>query len=64
MLFATGPGSEIQKPLAAVVIGGLISSTLLMLFILATLYQVFERTTKLAAHPSPDLPSNTELVPA
>lgn len=38
MLFATGPGSEIQKPLAAVVIGGLVSSTLLTLFILPTLY--------------------------
>jgi cobalt-zinc-cadmium resistance protein CzcA len=43
MLFATGPGSEIQKPLAAVVIGGLISSTLLTLFMLPTLYKVFER---------------------
>ena len=43
MLFATGPGSEIQKPLAAVVIGGLISSTLLTLFLLPTLYKVFER---------------------
>jgi len=43
MLFATGPGSEIQKPLAAVVIGGLISSTFLTLFILPTLYKVFER---------------------
>jgi len=43
MLFATGPGSEIQKPLAAVVIGGLVSSTLLTLFILPTLYKVFER---------------------
>ena len=32
MLFASGPGSEIQKPLAAVVIGRLISSTLLTLF--------------------------------
>jgi predicted RND superfamily exporter protein len=43
MLFATGPGSEIPKPLAAVVIGGLISSTLLTLFMLPTLYKVFER---------------------
>ncbi|MGI8430977.1 MAG: efflux RND transporter permease subunit, partial [Chthoniobacterales bacterium] len=34
MLFAQGPGSEIQKPLAAVVIGGLISSTLLTLFLI------------------------------
>ncbi len=43
MLFATGPGSEIQKPLAAVVIGGLVSSTLLTLFMLPTLYQASER---------------------
>ena len=28
LLFATGPGSEIQRPLAIVVIGGLVSSTL------------------------------------
>ena len=46
MLFATGPGSEIQKPLAAVVIGGLISSTFLTLFILPTLYKVFERRSE------------------
>jgi cobalt-zinc-cadmium resistance protein CzcA len=45
MLFATGPGSEIQKPLAAVVIGGLVSSTLLTLFVLPTMYKLFERET-------------------
>jgi cobalt-zinc-cadmium resistance protein CzcA len=39
MLFATGPGSEIQKPLAIVVITGLISSTLLTLLILPVLYR-------------------------
>ena len=43
MLLATGPGSEIQKPLAAVVIGGLISSTLLTLIVLPVLYRWFER---------------------
>ena len=43
MLFATGPGSEIQKPLAAVVIGGLVSSTFLTLFLLPALYNIFER---------------------
>jgi cobalt-zinc-cadmium resistance protein CzcA len=41
-LFATGPGSEVQKPLAIVVIGGLISSTLLTLLVLPTLYKKFE----------------------
>lgn len=62
MLFATGPGSEIQKPLAAVVIGGLISSTLLTLFILPTLYRVFERKSQPAPHPLPDPPLTTELL--
>jgi heavy metal efflux system protein len=41
-LFATGPGSEIQRPLAIVVIGGLITSTLLTLLVLPTLYRKFE----------------------
>ncbi|MDX1915250.1 MAG: CusA/CzcA family heavy metal efflux RND transporter [Methylophilus sp.] len=41
LLFATGPGSEIQRPLAIVVIGGLITSTLLTLFLLPVLYQRF-----------------------
>ena len=41
LLFATGPGSEIQKPLAIVVIGGLISSTVLTLFLLPILYERF-----------------------
>jgi len=62
MLFATGPGSEIQKPLAAVVIGGLVSSTLLTLYLLPTLYKVFER----GGQPAPDVrlpepPSTQEL---
>jgi heavy metal efflux system protein len=61
MLFATGPGSEIQKPLAAVVIGGLISSTLLTLFILPTLYKVFERKSAPVPHPLPEPPLTTEL---
>ncbi len=42
MLYATGPGSEIQKPLAVVVIGGLITSTILTLYLLPTLYYMFE----------------------
>lgn len=39
LLFATGPGSEIQRPLAIVVIGGLMSSTLLTLLLLPVLYR-------------------------
>ena len=42
-LFATGPGSEVQKPLAVVVIGGLVSSTLLTLVVLPVLYEWFDR---------------------
>jgi cobalt-zinc-cadmium resistance protein CzcA len=63
MLFATGPGSEIQKPLAAVVIGGLISSTFLTLFILPTLYNVFERRSRPVPHPLPNPHLTTELFP-
>ncbi len=42
LLIATGPGSELQKPLAIVVIGGLFTSTLLTLILLPTLYAWFE----------------------
>jgi cobalt-zinc-cadmium resistance protein CzcA len=38
MLYATGSGADIQKPLAVVVMGGLVTSTLLTLFVLPTLY--------------------------
>ncbi len=41
-LFADGPGSEVQRPLAIVVIGGLITSTLLTLVMVPTLYRFFE----------------------
>lgn len=42
MMFTSGTGSEIQKPLATVVVGGLVSSTLLTLVVLPTLYHWFE----------------------
>ena len=45
LLLATGPGSEIQKPLAIVVVGGLISSTLLTLFLLPIVYRHFHRAS-------------------
>ena len=41
LLFASGPGSEIQRPLAIVVIGGLITSTLLTLVLLPILFERF-----------------------
>ncbi|MDT8300910.1 MAG: CusA/CzcA family heavy metal efflux RND transporter [Sedimentisphaerales bacterium] len=43
MLYATGAGSEIQKPLVAVIFGGLISSLCLTLIILPVLYMIFNR---------------------
>jgi len=43
MALATSAGAEVQRPLATVVIGGLITSTLLTLLILPTLYAWFER---------------------
>ena len=50
LLFATGPGSEIQRPLAIVVIGGLVTSTLLTLVLLPILFERFgERQQELSA---------------
>lgn len=43
MLFAMGSGADIQKPLAVVVMGGLITSTLLTLIVLPTIYLLFAR---------------------
>jgi len=43
MALSTGVGAEVQRPLATVVIGGLITSTLLTLFVLPTLYHWLER---------------------
>jgi len=46
MALSTGLGAEVQRPLATVVIGGLITSTLLTLFVLPTLYSWFEKDEK------------------
>ena len=43
MMLSTGIGSEVQRPLATVVIGGIVSSTLLTLVVLPVLYLVFEK---------------------
>ena len=47
MLFASGPGSEVQRPLAIVVIGGLITSTALTLVLLPILFRRFGVKTAL-----------------
>jgi cobalt-zinc-cadmium resistance protein CzcA len=41
LLFASGPGSEVQRPLAVVVVGGLMTSTLLTLLVLPAVYSWF-----------------------
>lgn len=46
MALATGTGSEVQRPLATVVIGGIISSTFLTLFVLPGLYYIFHQGRK------------------
>ncbi|MEX2435997.1 MAG: CusA/CzcA family heavy metal efflux RND transporter [Balneolaceae bacterium] len=47
MAFNVGPGSEVQRPLASVVIGGLVTSTLLTLLVLPTIYHWMEKGKKL-----------------
>ena len=51
MAFNVGPGSEVQRPLASVVIGGLITATLLTLFVLPTVYHWMERDARVPAGP-------------
>ena len=47
MAVATGTGAEVQRPLATVVIGGLISATVLTLLVLPVLYSIFHRKDEL-----------------
>jgi cobalt-zinc-cadmium resistance protein CzcA len=53
LLYAAGMGSEVQRPLATVVVGGLLSSTLLTLFVLPALYGLFSRRSDVVAGQSP-----------
>jgi cobalt-zinc-cadmium resistance protein CzcA len=57
MALSHGIGSETQKPLAVVIIGGLITATLLTLIVLPTLYLVFEGDGKRRPLPAPELES-------
>ena len=45
MALATGTGAEVQRPLATVVIGGILSSTVLTLMVLSALYRCFHAAT-------------------
>ncbi len=56
MLLATGPGSELQRPLAVVVIGGLFTSTLLTLVLLPTLYAWLESRAERKSQTGPESP--------
>jgi len=46
MALATGTGAEVQRPLATVVIGGILSSTILTLLVLPVLYRIFHRADR------------------
>jgi len=52
MAFNTGPGSEVQRPLASVVIGGLITATLLTLLVLPVIYYWLEKKDETEADKS------------
>ena len=51
MALSTGMGAEVQRPLATVVIGGVVSSTLLTLFVLPAIYVLLDRTAEPAPTP-------------
>jgi Cu/Ag efflux pump CusA len=63
LLLASGPGSEIQRPLAIVVIGGLVSSTALTLLLLPVLYRRFGQPRGAVARPALDSPAPERSAP-
>ena len=61
MALATGAGAEVQRPLATVVIGGIISSTVLTLLVLPALYVLFRRdVTNETPTMAPDMAASQE----
>jgi cobalt-zinc-cadmium resistance protein CzcA len=64
MALATGAGAEVQRPLATVVIGGIITSTFLTLIVLPVLYDWMERNRPVPVEPAPSVletePKETE----
>jgi len=66
MALNTGPGSEIQRPLATVVIGGMVSATVLTLVVLPALYVVIRRSrcvTSVERSPSLDMIRRQQVTP-
>ncbi len=63
MALSHGIGSETQRPLAIVIIGGLVSATLLTLLVLPSLYFVIERRRKSANVPAPTRPQLPSMFP-
>jgi cobalt-zinc-cadmium resistance protein CzcA len=57
MALATGAGAEVQRPLATVVIGGIVSSTILTLLVLPALYILFRRETATAGADADPVPN-------
>ncbi len=53
LLYATGVGSEVQRPLATVVVGGVFAATLLTLLALPAMYGLFSRYSDVVAGQSP-----------
>ena len=65
LLFATGPGSEIQRPLAIVVIGGLITSTFISLLVIPVIFSIVDDVVQwLRRHTHRNVQSQTDGVPA
>ena len=59
MAISTAPGSEVQRPLATVVIGGLVTATLLTMFLLPVIYAFFGKTKTFHAPGSLPPPRST-----
>jgi cobalt-zinc-cadmium resistance protein CzcA len=57
MALSTGAGAEVQRPLATVVIGGLVTSTMLTLFVIPTVYRWFDPSPSASPSPTPQ-PAN------
>ena len=63
MAIATGTGAEVQRPLATVVIGGILSSTALTLLVLPVLYRWAHRRDAEAGQAAAAVPPPAEAVP-